>query len=135
MAWRADCPIRDLVCSPSLVSVHSWFRLPNPDGFFYPMRTPVRLFIHHFRSPQSVTHLCLSAWLVVADLCSTFVEHFLASRVKHLDVTVSTSILWNQMFFLFHQCNTYCMSYMELCTHNWSCVCLPLCLLDAPVFV
>ena len=33
-----------------LVSVHSWFRLPNPDGFFYPTRTPVRLFIHHFRS-------------------------------------------------------------------------------------
>ena len=29
----------------------------------------------------------------MADLCSTFVEHFLASRGKRLDVTVSTSFL------------------------------------------
>ena len=33
------------------------------------------------------------AWSVVADLCSTFVEHFLASQVKRLDVTVSTNFL------------------------------------------
>ena len=37
MVWRADCPTRDLVYSP-LISVHSWYHLPNPGGFFYRVR-------------------------------------------------------------------------------------------------
>ena len=55
VAWRADCRTRDLVCRP-LVSVLSWFRLPNQDGFFYPTHTPVRLFIHHF-IPQVIADI------------------------------------------------------------------------------
>ena len=46
-----------------LVSVHSWFRLSNPDGFFYPTCTPVRLFIHHFRS-LPVYHTVVSVRMV-----------------------------------------------------------------------
>ena len=134
MAWRADYPTRDLVCSP-LVSVHSWFRLPNQMASFIQR---AHLFVSlstTFAPSRSITQLRLSAWLVMADLCSTFV----ASRVKRLDVTVSTFFyvfqVWYQMFFLFHQCNTYCISYMEFGTHNRFCVCLPLCLLDAPVLI
>ena len=44
-----------------------------------------------FAPSQSITQLRLSAWSVMADLCSTFVEHFLASRVERLDVTFSTT--------------------------------------------
>ncbi|KAK2160967.1 hypothetical protein NP493_1613g00099 [Ridgeia piscesae] len=29
-----------------------------------------------FAPSQSITQLCLSAWSVIADLCSTLVEHF-----------------------------------------------------------
>ena len=48
-----------------LVSVHSWFRLPNPEGFFYPTRTPVRLFVHQFRS-LPVYHTVVSDLTVVS---------------------------------------------------------------------
>ena len=89
MAWRADCPTRDLDCTP--LSVHSWFRLPNPDGFFIQRAHLFVTLSTTFAHYQSITQLCLYAWSVVADMCSTiFVEHFLASRVKRVDVTVST---------------------------------------------
>ena len=112
MAWRADSPTHDLVCSP-LVSVHSWFRLPNPDGFFIQR---LHLFIPlSFAPSQSVTQLCLSAWSVNADLCSMLVEHLLVSRLKRLVVMVSllfcVHLVSCQMSFLFRRCNTCCRSY------------------------
>ena len=89
--WRGEQTVPYVTYSVApLVSVHSWFRLPNPDGFFYPTRTHVSLFIHHFRS-LPVYHTVASVRMsVMADWCSTFVEHFLASRVKRLDVTDAT---------------------------------------------
>ena len=42
---------------------------------------------------QGCHPLCLSTWSVIANLCSTFVKHFLVFRVKRLVVIVS-SFFW-----------------------------------------
>ena len=138
MTWQADYPTRDLVCSP-LITVHIWYRLPYPDGFLYPKRTPVRLSIHHFRS-LPVYHTVVSVHMVC---CCRFV-FYVCRAFSCLPSETSSCYGFNfffcvhlvscQMFFLFHRCNTYCRSYMGLGTHKWCCVCLPLYLLDSLIF-
>ena len=64
--FSGHCSLDDVASRLShtpLISVHSWFRLPNLGGFFYPTRTPVRLFIHHFRS-LPVYHTVVSVRMV-----------------------------------------------------------------------
>ena len=46
-----------------------------------------------FAPSQCITQLYLSAWSVIANLCSPFVDHCLVSRVKCLIVMVWTSFL------------------------------------------
>ena len=117
MAWRADCHQVTWSVAP-LISVHSWFRLPNPDDLFYPTRTPVRLFIHHFRS-LPVYHTVMSVRMVgycrfVFDVCRTvpcfpnktpsfysfnFFFVFILSRTKcsscFTDVTHIAGLTWD----------------------------------------
>ena len=88
MVGRADCPTPDVVSIP-LVSVHSWYDFPNPDGFIYPAGTYVRLSIPHFRSlPVIYVRIVCCVYL-----CSMFVENHVFSRVKFLLVIVSTYVL------------------------------------------
>ena len=54
------------------VPVHSWYRLPNPDGFFYPTRTPVPLSIHHLSS-LPVYHTVMYVIKTLLDRCKNLV--------------------------------------------------------------
>ena len=152
MAWRATCPTASTVLAVGQVarlvlmteivaplvfiveSVHCWYMV-----FLMQMASciPACLSLSTTFSAPSLSHsyVCLHGLLKIDDLCSTFVEHFLFSRVKRL--VVSTSFLnfcvlgvSCQMFIWFHQCKTCCRSCMEFGIHSQSDYCLPLCPLD-----
>ena len=121
--WRGKQTVTHVTWSVApLVSVHSWFRLPNPDDFFYPTRTPVRFFIHHFCS-LPVYHTVMSVRMVgycrfVFDVCRTFPCFPNKTSSCYGFNFLCVHLVSYQMFFLFHRCNTYCRSYMGFGTHN-----------------
>ena len=102
---------------------HTWLSLQPPSSLFIvcfvfliQMASVIQrahLFVSlssTFAPTQSITQLRLSALPVMAYLCSTFVEHFPASRVKRLGVTVSTC-------FMFFKSGTKCSSCFTNVTH------------------
>ena len=68
MAWRADCPTRDLVCSPSSLFKVGAIFLILIVSLIQRAYMSVCLSIHHVHLSQSITYLYTPARSVIADL-------------------------------------------------------------------
>ena len=77
------------------VSIHDWSCLSDPYVLFDPSCVSVTLCKSLFAPSQSMIQLFLSAWSVIADLCSIIVDTLFCSLVNRLVVMFSTSFLYS----------------------------------------
>ena len=94
LSWQACRPIRDSIYIP-LVSIHDWSCLSDPYGLFDPLAILLHYLSITFVPSQSMMQLFLSAWSVIADVCSITVDTLFCSLVNRLVVMFSTSFLYS----------------------------------------
>ena len=118
----------------TLISIHDLSCLSDPYGLLDSCCVFVTLSVNHFCPFQSMMQLFLSAWSVIADLCSITVDTLFCYLVNHLVVMLSTSFLCspslvpNVLHFATYR------SYKGSGIYSLTFYCLPLCPLDALVF-